>query len=72
MMLLNKSLCIKCYNAHRKKPWEKQAAKERSWERGKIACVAVNERGPIKMVSIKCLPDQCYFHLEQVLTQEGV
>lgn len=66
--MLDKSLCIQCYDRHWKTKWGKQPSKERLWARGLLCCPEAKvsewgvywkiERGP---------PDDCTFHLEQIM-----
>ena len=63
--MLNKELCIRCYNEHRKTKWDKQPAKQRLWDRGKIVCPCSSAyQWTIKNEEI---PSFCKYGLEQLL-----
>lgn len=72
-MKLIKDICRQCHNLNRKKPWDEQPAKERTWKRGKIACVAMLDIGH-KLRYLKTNqepPYECYYRLEQLLRVKG-
>ena len=71
--MLLKSLCMACHNRYRNRTWEKQPAKERTWGRGKVACVALFDKFKNRhYVQIADKPPGCcYFLLEQTLNQPG-
>ena len=79
--MLNKALCKKCYDMNRSKPWDefnrrdkkngqRYNQKERTWSRGKMACVAILDREH-RLQYLKTdgpPPPCCYYYLEQTLT----
>jgi len=83
--MLDKALCKKCYNTNRARPWDKffridkktgerYNQKERTWDRGKMACVAIldvewklryiNTDGPVPLC--------CYYLVEQLMKGAGI
>jgi hypothetical protein len=79
--MLTKSLCKKCYNEHRVRPWDKfrridkltkenYVQKDRTWDRhGRMACVAcLDIHLKLKYVKVDGpAPDCCYYLVEQMM-----
>ena len=70
--MLNKDICIRCYEEHRATPWHKLPSKERMWAQGKIACVAgLDKKRRVTYVRVnEAAPDCCYYALEHLLTMQ--
>jgi len=67
---LNKELCVRCHDQHRKRKWSRQPPKDRDWERGRIACVYhKNHHYYLKITEEP--PIECPYYLEQILTRRG-
>jgi len=69
--MLLKSLCMACHNRYRFRSWKRQPAKERTWGRGKVACVSLFDKYQhLRYIPITDKPPECcYFLLEQTLNQ---
>ena len=80
-MPLVKELCVRCHDEYRVKPWAKQPKKERTWARGRMACVALLDlrcKGQPDLEHEGCrryirvdgsIPEFCHFILEQMVNQ---
>ena len=77
-MMLVKEICQKCYNEHRSTPWAEHrkrdkktgqmySQKDRTWNRGKMYCVALmdtRERSVQRcQISVDGPPPKCCFYL---------
>jgi hypothetical protein len=68
--MLKKDICVRCHDESRVRKWARQPAKERSWARGRLACVAQMDRDGSVWRWAKvagAVPDCCYYYLEQLL-----
>ncbi len=76
--MLNKKLCIKCYNEHRTLRWETLPSKERMWSKGFVVCVWVMDTPLMKRKQKSSYvkvseepPPECYYCLEHLMTMQG-
>lgn len=66
--MLVKELCQKCHDLNRVRNWNRQPAKDRDWNRGRVACVVLFQVGHVKYLKTKDLPPKnCPFLLEHTL-----
>ena len=66
--MLVKELCQRCHDLNRVRKWSRQPAKDRDWNRGRIACIALFTLGHLKYIKTSGLPPKrCHFLVEQTI-----
>ena len=71
--MLNKEICIRCYNKNKKHPWKHRPAKDRAWNMGQVCCVEKWHGADTyhsAMISIYEVPDCCPYELEHLLKNQ--
>lgn len=72
--MLSKAICVMCHDKNRVRSWDRQPAKERDWQRGRIACVALTNSRSSKFYRkvTDNPPCECFYFLEQIISQKRV
>lgn len=71
-MKLMKDICRRCHNENRVRRWEKQPKKDKTWARGRVACVAILDmQQKVRYIRVNQDPPyECYYRLEQLLKSQ--